>query len=156
PDAHTLERDRDDPEDDRDDAPGARGPLRLRARGPALALADPPVGLLADLRRRGRRRRRRGGGGLRPDDLLAAAARALCHVDPFLRGSWAQHIDAWEGRRPPWRRPSRWGRMGSMALIDELMASEHRLALGSGPEYEATLAEEALVIVPGMVLDARA
>lgn len=43
-----------------------------------------------------------------------------------------------------------------MALIDELMASEHRLALGSGPEYEATLAEEALVIVPGMVLDARA
>lgn len=40
-----------------------------------------------------------------------------------------------------------------MALIDELMASERRLALGSGPEYDATLAEEALVIVPGMVLD---
>jgi hypothetical protein len=43
-----------------------------------------------------------------------------------------------------------------MALIDELMQIERRLASGGGDVYREVLTEDALVIVPGAVLDADA
>lgn len=40
-----------------------------------------------------------------------------------------------------------------MALTEELMQIEHRLATGRGREYSDVLADDALVVVPGAVLD---
>jgi hypothetical protein len=40
-----------------------------------------------------------------------------------------------------------------MGLVDELMHIENRLATGGGAEYREVLADDALVIVPGAVLD---
>ncbi|WP_168800401.1 MULTISPECIES: nuclear transport factor 2 family protein [Cellulomonas] len=40
-----------------------------------------------------------------------------------------------------------------MTLADELMASERRLAHGRGAEYAESLTDDALVVVPGAVLD---
>lgn len=40
-----------------------------------------------------------------------------------------------------------------MGLRDELLKIEHRLAVGGGDEYREVLADDALVIVPGAVLD---
>jgi hypothetical protein len=40
-----------------------------------------------------------------------------------------------------------------MTIADELMASERRLAHGRGREYAVTLTHDALVVVPGAVLD---
>ena len=39
-----------------------------------------------------------------------------------------------------------------MAVIDELLDMDRRLAAGSGTEYEAVLHDRALVVVPGAVL----
>ena len=38
-------------------------------------------------------------------------------------------------------------------MSEELMTIERRLAEGSGPEYEEVLSEDALVVVPGAVLN---
>jgi hypothetical protein len=43
-----------------------------------------------------------------------------------------------------------------MALIDDLLAIDNRLALGGAKDYDAVLADEAIVIVPGSILDKRA
>lgn len=43
-----------------------------------------------------------------------------------------------------------------MSLVDELMALEHRLARGRGADYQEVLADDALVVVPGAVLDKEA
>jgi hypothetical protein len=40
-----------------------------------------------------------------------------------------------------------------MDLVTHLMDLEHRLATGAGAVYEETLTRDALVVVPGMVLD---
>ncbi|WP_075740777.1 MULTISPECIES: nuclear transport factor 2 family protein [Actinoalloteichus] len=40
-----------------------------------------------------------------------------------------------------------------MTVLQELLAVERRLAHGSGEDYAAVLHEDALVIVPGAVLD---
>lgn len=40
-----------------------------------------------------------------------------------------------------------------MELIEQLMALENRLARGSGAEYEEILADDAIVVVPGAILD---
>jgi hypothetical protein len=40
-----------------------------------------------------------------------------------------------------------------MSLRDDLMATERRLANGSGADYEEVLTDDAVVIVPGAVLD---
>lgn len=40
-----------------------------------------------------------------------------------------------------------------MTVSDRLMAIERRLAEGSGPDYQEVLADDALVIVPGAVLN---
>lgn len=40
-----------------------------------------------------------------------------------------------------------------MSLTEELMQLEHRLATGGGAEYDEILADDALVIAPGAVLD---
>lgn len=40
-----------------------------------------------------------------------------------------------------------------MDLSDELMQIEHRLATGGGAVYSEVLADDALVVVPGAVLD---
>jgi len=43
--------------------------------------------------------------------------------------------------------------MGTMAVIDDLMEIERRLATGCGADYSEVLADDALVVVPGAVLD---
>jgi hypothetical protein len=40
-----------------------------------------------------------------------------------------------------------------MTLLDDLLTIEHRLALGDGTDYTEVLTDDALVIVPGAVLD---
>lgn len=40
-----------------------------------------------------------------------------------------------------------------MSLSDDLMQIERRLALGRGDEYRDVLADDAVVVVPGAVLD---
>ena len=40
-----------------------------------------------------------------------------------------------------------------MALMEELLAIDNRLALGGAQEYRDVLADDAIVIVPGAVLD---
>ncbi|MEP7762898.1 nuclear transport factor 2 family protein [Sanguibacter sp. 25GB23B1] len=40
-----------------------------------------------------------------------------------------------------------------MSIVDDLMSSERRLATGAGTDYDAVLHDDALVIVPGAVLD---
>jgi hypothetical protein len=39
-----------------------------------------------------------------------------------------------------------------MGISDELLEIEHELAAGSGPEYERRLADEAVIIIPGVAL----
>ncbi|WP_106264381.1 MULTISPECIES: nuclear transport factor 2 family protein [Isoptericola] len=41
----------------------------------------------------------------------------------------------------------------SEAMIDELLAIDDRLALGAGADYAEVLHEDAVVVVPGAVLD---
>lgn len=42
---------------------------------------------------------------------------------------------------------------GTMSVSERLMTIERRLAEGSGPDYEEVLSKDALVVVPGAVLD---